>query len=178
MCTSEFLGKVTQLTLYSDILHHTLNEVSIQVGRGNCHLTCILPSMVWSQTSEAVGAGGPNLWPWITTLIVPAVGGGGGAERVCSTDRAAEGVALTHHCSTSRSDHHRDRGSWGEKDKFNRLIISQIFDCKKTQSKAEMKLHIHTTPLSSKVHWFLNLQVECWRFWKTTKSFSYSWWLA
>jgi len=26
-------------------------------------------------------------------------------------DRAAEGVALTHHWSTNRSDHHRDRGN-------------------------------------------------------------------
>jgi len=37
--------------------------------------------------------------------------GDGGAERVCSTDRAAEGIALTHHCSTNWSDHHGDRGN-------------------------------------------------------------------
>jgi len=110
--TFEILGKVTQLTLHSDILHHILTESSIQVGRGNRHLTCILSSMVWSQRIEGVAVGGPNLWSGITALIVPAVGDGG-AERVCSTDRAAERVAqLTHHCSTSRSDHHRDRGSY------------------------------------------------------------------
>ena len=74
-----------QLTLQRDRLHHTLTEVCIQEGRGNCHLTCILASMVRPQTSEGVGSGA-NLRPGITALIVPAVGGGGGAERVCSTD--------------------------------------------------------------------------------------------
>ena len=52
---------MTQLTLQSDRLHHTLTEVCVQEGRGNRHLTCILASMVRPQTSEGVGAGiGPN----------------------------------------------------------------------------------------------------------------------
>ena len=56
---------------------------------------------------EGVGAGGPNLWPGISILIVPAVGDIG-AERVCSTDRADEGVDLTKRWSPHRSDHHWD----------------------------------------------------------------------
>ena len=43
-----------QITLHSDILHHTSAEVSIQVGRGNRHLTCILPSVILLQRIEGV----------------------------------------------------------------------------------------------------------------------------
>ena len=132
------------LTPHSDILHNTPTEGSIQVVGRNRHLTWILPSMVGSHTSEGVGAGGPNLWPGITTLIVPAVGGGGGAERVCSTDRAAEGVALTCYFSPHWIDHHWD---WGNCKTVERTKLIGSFCLryslqkrkKKTTKHAEMK---------------------------------------